>query len=362
MPFSDTLRFDPEREVDIDKMSKSHDVYVIYHGGCRDGFTAAWTVYHLFCLIPIPHKVTVHLIPENHGFRATKKLLEDIKAGEVLPAESSLLFADICPHGQNGKYLHDLRNAGWIVFNIIDHHKTTIDEFGEWPEFLWDLKESGASLAWSTLQLPSITGNPMPELHKLVRSLDIHRKDYPHEDELGLATELIQRKLNPWNELFVVMEDATARQALIEQGTLLKTYRSKLLSTILRAARPYKVKLDGQLGLACNSPVFSTMLAGAVFRKRLTKMLISYSFNGEFFYLSLRSTDDGPDCQAIAKKYGGGGHARAAGLRTKSLEDVNFEILGELTDSEFATLVELVHDSMHLLIEDPLWVSLTPNV
>ena len=30
---------------------------------------------------------------------------------------------------------------------------------------------------------------------------------------------------------------------------------------------------------------------------------------------SLRSTDDGPDCQAIAIKYGGGGHAHAAGFR-----------------------------------------------
>lgn len=46
-----------------------------------------------------------------------------------------------------------------------------------------------------------------------------------------------------------------------------------------------------------------------------TKIGACYWDTPEGRVFSLRSTDDGPDVSAIAKQYGGGGHAHASGFR-----------------------------------------------
>jgi oligoribonuclease NrnB/cAMP/cGMP phosphodiesterase (DHH superfamily) len=321
--------------MDLQKLKTAKVVKVIYHGGCKDGWTAAFTVYWLYLQLELRDQVKIELIPENHSFAQTKKLEDDLKSGKIKPEDTALIFADIAPGRET---LLRLDRSPWAALYVVDHHKTTIEDSGDLPFFIWAYEESGASLMWLACNLPELTGNQMPHLHRLIRCLDIHRRDYPDWEELGMAIDMVRKDIRAWTWLYYAMEDNQKRQELVETGRPLVRYRDRVCGMIVRSAKPYWIKLNGHKGLASNSSIFSSVIADKMWKH--CDFYCSYSFNGKMYYWSIRSSETGPDCSAIAGKYGGGGHARASGFRVASLDDLDLELLTEgetdsLVDAEY---------------------------
>lgn len=321
----------PEGRLNHRILEDTKVVKVIYHSGCKDGWGAAFTIYRLMLLLDRPHPVKLQLIPENHSFRKTKELLDELRSDPTQAHDTVLIYADIAPNSgkafKSGRaVLEELYGYEWDAMYVLDHHKSTIDESGDLPYFYHDLQESGASLTWLVAGMPKLTGIDMPHLHSLVRALDIHSKDYPDWEVLGMAMDSYYKKsLRDWETLLDGMEHQSFRDELKALGQPLLRYRDQICGMITRSARPYRVKLDGHRALASNSPIFSSVIAEKMFKH--CELYLSYSFNGTHWYFSIRSSDKGPDCTEIAKKYGGGGHARASGFRVESLDELDLQIL-----------------------------------
>jgi nanoRNase/pAp phosphatase (c-di-AMP/oligoRNAs hydrolase) len=59
--------------------------------------------------------------------------------------------------------------------------------------------------------------------------------------------------------------------------------------------------------------------------------VVVWSYSAGVYYYSIYSHSEGADCEAIARKFGGGGHARAAGVTfNENSESAKAKLLEEL--------------------------------
>lgn len=268
----------------------------IWHGNCQDGFGAAWAVHHA-------------LGKDNVEFHAGvyQDAPPDVTERDVLLVDFSY----------KRPVLEAMAQAARSVC-VLDHHKSAMEDLAglpepfdwgtgdEWPALcaLFDMERSGAGLTWDYFH-----SAPRPRLLDHIEDRDLWRFKLPNTREISAAVFSYPYEFAVWDTLMAMDLDLLALA-----GTAIDRMHLREIANLLPVVQRKMVIGDLAMPVA-NLPLTMTSDAGHQMATEADGIAACYWDTPEGRVFSLRSTDTGPDCQAIAVKYGGGGHAHAAGFR-----------------------------------------------
>ena len=102
-------------------------IVILYHKGCPDGFGAAWSAWKKFGIKAEYIAIDPHTLPKEKIENAQIFILDNAFSVEVQEM---------------------LRKNNKSVI-IIDHHESSAEEINSFSENIFDIKHSGAVLAWN---------------------------------------------------------------------------------------------------------------------------------------------------------------------------------------------------------------------
>lgn len=285
---------------------------VIYHDPCLDGFTAAWAVHKRW--------PEAEYVGRNYGQAAP-----EILGKHVLIVDFSYKRTEI----------EELaRGAASIV--VLDHHKTAQAELepftakdgqrdispGEIPSILgnlaaigkppvianFDMQRSGARMAWDFAH-----GDLVPMLVQLVEDRDLWRfdmGDVTRNFHLRLSIE--RKTFDAWSEIDAQMREDTVLP--VQDGAAMRQYRDWLVEQICERAEVRPIVGHSVPVVDCPYELASDVGDRLCQIYSLSPFAAMRTHSTEGTSYSLRSRN-GFDVSDIAKHFGGGGHAAAAGFR-----------------------------------------------
>ena len=280
---------------------------VIYHGNCADGFSAAWCFWR------------------KYGDGA------DYVAGVYQQAPPDVTGRDV--------YLVDfsykrpvveqmLKQANCVA--LIDHHKTAIDDlqplfseydfnalaYGQDKRAIWycDLERSGATLAWDYL----FPGEPRPLLLGHIEDRDLWRFKLPGTREIQANVFSHEYTFAQWDRL--MSADQTELLKMTVAGAAIERKHHKDIAELVGVCKRRMV-IGGHDVPVASLPY--TLVSDAAHKMAHGEPFAAcYWDTAEGRVFGLRATDDGLDVSDIAKQYGGGGHAKAAGFKVPRDHDL----------------------------------------
>ncbi len=110
----------------------------------------------------------------------------------------------------------------------------------------------------------------------------------------------------PWESMFILGEI----EAIKEKGKIILEYQQEQDSIAAKGA--FEVEFEGYRAIAMNTTRFNSQAFDSTPGYDL---MIPFRFDGKEWAYSLYTTKE-IDCSALAKKYGGGGHKKAAGFKS----------------------------------------------
>lgn len=279
----------------------------IWHGNCQDGFGAAWAVRHALGENVEFHPGVYQDDPPN------------VTGRDVLLVDFSYPLAILRAMAQHGRSVL-----------VIDHHKTARDDLAQlhppggtadspspfdwWLNHregvgnlaaIFDMERSGAGLTWDYLN----PGAARPLLINHIEDRDLWRFRLPKTREIAAALFSYPYEFALWSRLM-----SSPLDDLIREGEAIERKHHQDITNLLPVVQRQMVIGGDVMPVAC-LPLTLTSDAGHKMASENGGVAACYWDTPEGRVFSLRSTDDGPDVSAIAKAYGGGGHAHAAGFR-----------------------------------------------
>lgn len=275
-------------------------ILCIWHGNCQDGFGAAWSVRRALG-DDVEFHAGVYQDPPP-----------DVTGRDVIIVDFSYKRPIIVAMAASARRLL-----------ILDHHKTAAedldgfpaprswhwweqDTYLGYPQVVFDMERSGAGLTWDYLH----PGEPRPPLIDHIEDRDLWRFKLPKTREIAAALFSYPYDFGLWDGL---MQPARLETLAIE-GEAIERKHHQDIENLLPVVRREMVVGGIRMPVAC-LPLTLTSDAGHRMAREAAGVAACYWDTPDGRVFSLRSTDDGPDVSAIAKQYGGGGHARAAGFR-----------------------------------------------
>jgi oligoribonuclease NrnB/cAMP/cGMP phosphodiesterase (DHH superfamily) len=258
-------------------------IIVIYHGDCPDGFGGAYAAWKKF------------------GARAA-----------YLPAMDR--FALPCPLKNKEVYLIDYTYQEDLIKKLlsdnkrvtaIDHHITAECAAKLTQNYSFALDHSGAVLAWNYFH----PGKKVPMMLRYVEDRDLWRWKLPASKAVLAYFDLAARSFVAWDKAVKEFEQTKQRKMYKEKGELLLRYEKILLDETLPSAE--LVRFAGHTVFAVNAPHRLTSEIGNILAKKTNSFAIVWREMTGTVKVSLRSAS-AVDVAKIAKKFGGGGHKRAA--------------------------------------------------
>jgi len=243
-------------------------------------------------------------------------LLYEMKYGDSLPLEELLvadhiIIVDFSLEPEDMKRLATYHQVTWI-----DHHKTAIAELGELGDELpgiRDVNEAACVLTWKYFY----PEERVPFSIRLIGDRDIWRWEL---SETGPFNEgLYQKNTNPkndklWEPLF--QDERNLINQLIDRGKTLREARLRGIQSST-ARFGFAVIFEGHRTLAVNLRGSGDL--GEHIRNHGYEIAYCYvdcPSDGEIYtFVSLYSKEI--DVSKIAHRFGGGGHAGAAGFHFK---------------------------------------------
>jgi hypothetical protein len=210
---------------------------------------------------------------------------------------------------------------------LIDHHKTAIDDLAplieeKRIEALTSLDHSGAMLAWKWFNGNNEEG--MPQLLRHIEDRDLWKFNLPFTREIQANVFSYPYTFSAWDELM-----SADVNSLVVAGAAIERKHHKDIAELINVCRRTMI-INGIEVPVASLPYTLTSDAGHLMAKEHpSKIGVCYWDTPDGRVFSLRSTDDGPDVSKIAKRYGGGGHAHAAGFRVAYDQLGQFEFKSE---------------------------------
>jgi hypothetical protein len=220
----------------------------------------------------------------------------------------------------------------------IDHHKTTL-EFMKTMDYKYLYKEikgfrsgdhSGAYLTWQYLSHID-RGHffeTVPEYIELISDYDTWSMKFsPKQDifKLGYDTYPLNKKFDVLNSLYTdfLYNYPSAKfdsylDKIIDRGKLVYDYNTALNEGI-RKVTMYRTEFMGYKAVVVNA-FNNSWVFGNLIKYPNVDICILWHYDGDYYHASIYSdqTKENPvDCSEICKKFGGGGHAGAAGFVSK---------------------------------------------
>lgn len=252
---------------------------VIYHGGCPDGFCAAWLM----------HKVH----PDAKFIAGVHGNPPPAVKGDVYVVDFSYSLDDM---------MKMLQTCNFIM--TIDHHKSVkplLDIKNDRLGFMYRENQSGAELVFDYLAARHIIRD-----HWLVRytaDRDLWRHALPHTHEVSAAIASYPQDFAVW--------DSFDFDKMVADGTAILRFRDQMVQRIVDQA--HEVELGGHKVLEANTPIFQSEVCQALGKDRPFGAAYYINRDGLGCW-SLRSSETGVNVREVAEQFGGGGHDHAAGF------------------------------------------------
>lgn len=279
----------------------------IYHGGCDDGFAAAWAVWKRW--------PEIEFVGGVYG-----KAPPDVTGRRVLMVDFSY----------KRDVLEDMARAAKDI-TILDHHKTAQADLETFAIFNpvnaddiddilsatqpglgniraeFDMSRSGAMMAWQFVY----PGSLIPMFIKLIEDRDLWKFQYGEDTKkFSAALRIYPMEFAVWDKLI------SGWGKLVDEGdAVLRAHNANIAKFMADA---YVDEIDGHRVPVVNVPYhYASDTAHALLAKHPEAPFTACWFkrgDGMIQY-SLRSEDSRADVSEIAKKFGGGGHRNAAGYQ-----------------------------------------------
>lgn len=261
-------------------MSNFNYTHVLYHGGCPDGFGAAFAAW------------------KKLGWGVQYIALQPSDPFPALPADSRVVMLDMS--FKRDQFVAFRKSVESVV--VLDHHLTGRQEIGDLTNTYFDMEHSGAFLAWKHFHPDTL----VPDLILHIEDRDLWKFKLPHSREVGAALNSYEQRFDLWEQLSTMGMDKLA----LDGGVILR-YQAQVLDRICGNAivKPF----EGH-----EVPVVNTCVMTSEVGDRLCQIHPTAPFAVSWFdrpgmrCYSLRSPGRF-DVSTIARKNGGGGHASAAG-------------------------------------------------
>jgi len=282
---------------------------VVYHKHCNDGTAAAWLAHK--CL-----RGKVICIAADHA---------DFKDPDAWISEhpeitdKNIGFFDVTPS----------RSSLFVIWRhvkrtmILDHHITSANEHVHTHGAFFDIGHSAAMLAWLYFQHGIADVDP-PKLIRYIEDRDIWKWNMPHSKAFSQALMMTPRT-DPKTafDKFIDTENTSpqlvfldsAIQELIATGIPLMEHQEAQVIFISKAH--VMAKIMGYNTAVVNSSTYMSEIGNYLSSQAGVDMALIWWWNHktQLCHVSFRSNSDAVDVSKVAAAHGGGGHARAAGIR-----------------------------------------------
>jgi oligoribonuclease NrnB/cAMP/cGMP phosphodiesterase (DHH superfamily) len=216
-------------------------------------------------------------------------------------------FADVCPVS-----LED--PAGGKHFHVFDHHISNQKKFWDDPRCTFDMSKSGTSLMAHFLNVLEdgvrLYSYEQDLVHAL-ESYDLGKFDCAAGVRLAdIATSFSQEEMLDLmleREPEGILHDSDLSSRAESAASTRNEYAERAASSA------YGFMFDERI--ACGVAVSPVYWKNEVAQRILKQYDLAMVIDPTAQMVSLRSKEGGPDCSIIAARYGGGGHARAAGFK-----------------------------------------------
>lgn len=261
---------------------------VIYHGNCADGFSAAWCFWRKY-RDEVEYLAGVYQQPPP-----------DVDGRCVYLVDFSY---------KRPVVLRMLEQASHIT--LIDHHKTAIEDLDgiESDKFstFCDLNRSGATLAWDFL----FPGESRPILLGHIEDRDLWRFKLAGTREIQANVFSYEYTFENWDRL--MSADQAELMTLTAAGAAIERKHHKDIAELVGVCKRRMVIGGHDVPVA--SLPYTLVSDAAHLMAQGEAFAACYWDTPDGRSFGLRSSDDGVDVSDIAKGYGGGGHAKAAGFK-----------------------------------------------
>jgi oligoribonuclease NrnB/cAMP/cGMP phosphodiesterase (DHH superfamily) len=254
---------------------------VIYHANCTDGFGAAYAAWKLL------------------GDRAE---YHAAKYGESPPNASGKNVVIVDFSYDNATTKRMIEEANTLI--VLDHHRTALVELSDIPNVRFDMDKSGAVLSWEFFH----PGKQPPRFLEYIQDRDLWRWKLPYSKEFASAFDMVDFSYEEYEKFLTDSEVDNAQ----ERGAYILAYSKTVISKISKHASPRKI--GGKDVLVVNSPHWMSEIGAALSPKCDFAVIWYYDHETRQVKVSLRAHHDDSDVSEVAKRFGGGGHRKAAGF------------------------------------------------
>lgn len=254
--------------------------HVIFHGGCPDGFGAAWAVWKKL-------GNNCEYIPGFYGQQLP-----------VLPPDARVLVLDF-------SFARDvaLSLAGKVYeIKLLDHHITAANSLNDIPWCTFDMEHSGAYLAWDYIH-----GEPVPDFIKYIEDRDLWAFKLPYSREFSAALGSYKRDFIIWEGLAEMGMD----KLKLDGGVILRFQAQKVEEM---AANFRWMDFDGHRVPVANASVLFSEVGDKLCQQHPEAPFSVYYYDRQDGKRQWGLRSPGRfDVSTLAKAHGGGGHPGAAG-------------------------------------------------
>lgn len=255
---------------------------VIYHANCTDGFGAAYSAWKL-----LGNRAEYHAC--KHGTPPP-----DVKGKTVV-------ILDFAFNNATTKKM--IEEADSLL--VIDHHKSAMVELHDISNTHFDMTKSGAILSWEFFH----PGKEPPKFVQYIQDRDLWTWELPYSKEFAAAFDMIPFEF----EEFEKFEDDSVFDDAVKRGSYILAYSKTVVKKVCEKAQLRK--LDGKEVLVVNASHWMSEIGSRLAPDCDFAMIWYWDHEARETKVSLRAFHETVDVSEIAKKFGGGGHKKAAGFQ-----------------------------------------------
>jgi hypothetical protein len=223
------------------------------------------------------------------------------------------IFLDFCP---KAAVIERLVETGNTV-TILDHHKTAKEDAASLSglpglDLTFDMTKSGAVMAWDFFH----GSNEIPELAKYVQDRDLWQWKMNQTREVMAWLSAVAEQNRPETYLSAISIAEVDMEGVTLVGKMLTAEMDSQIARMASGFRYVEFEEFGR-GIIVNAGCYQSEVCQYLYDRHPVAFVIAYhSTRGGDVALSIRSKAGAPqsiDVTTLAKTFGGGGHAHAAG-------------------------------------------------